>query len=121
MKTSGAFLTVHEYVSAVHPWLMGMCERLLDALSATDNGSPWPPETRLAVLEPVPPVIIDNEKRWPAHRRRPVVRPPGYVEPTPEERARRVMEEVMATSAARIREQEAAEAQRREMESSRDE
>ncbi|KAK1825958.1 hypothetical protein QBC39DRAFT_399514 [Podospora conica] len=51
---AGAFVTIYKYVSAVHPWLIGMRNTLLDALGKLDGKPPWPTETNLAVLYPGP-------------------------------------------------------------------
>ncbi|KAK4031989.1 hypothetical protein C8A01DRAFT_41580 [Parachaetomium inaequale] len=50
VAAQGEFLTVHEYVSAVHPWLMAMRDTLLDVLGKMDSTPKWPPETKLAIL-----------------------------------------------------------------------
>ncbi|KAF9869244.1 hypothetical protein CkaCkLH20_13289 [Colletotrichum karsti] len=102
----GAFVTVHDYVSAVHPWLMNMRERLLDALGRIRSSQAWPPETRLAVLRlDDGPISIGNEDRWADSNKRPT----PHREWTWAERnedARKVMERAMARSAARVRELE---------------
>ncbi|KAK0754378.1 hypothetical protein B0T18DRAFT_399044, partial [Schizothecium vesticola] len=68
----GAFITVHEYVSAVHPWLMGMRDNLLDVLGKIDGQPPWPAETKLAVLYLGPgPLRVGGEDRWAWWHQRP--------------------------------------------------
>lgn len=118
VKTSGAFLTVHEFVSAVHPWLMSLRERLLDSLARLDGWNmPWPSEYRLAVLYfGNGPLHIDDERKWADSRRKPFVPPPGYVRPTAEERSRRRIEMTKAMAAAKMQEREAAAARARERE-----
>ncbi|WYZ35417.1 hypothetical protein EsH8_X_000064 [Colletotrichum jinshuiense] len=106
VTTSGAFLTIHEYVSAVHPWLMGMRERLLDALGKIDGKAvPWPSETKLAVLQfGRGPLNIGTEDEWAYWHRKPNLEP--RVERTMAERmeaSQRVMERMLARSAARVR------------------
>ncbi|KAK1979525.1 hypothetical protein LZ30DRAFT_596687 [Colletotrichum cereale] len=107
VTASGAFLTIHEYVSAVHPWLMGMRERLLDALGKLDGKAlPWPPETKLAVLQfGRGPISIGNEDRWAYWHRKPK---PAAAWSWAErnEASRKVMERMKARSAARVRELE---------------
>ncbi len=111
IAAQGEFLTVHEYVSAVHPWLMTMRDTLLDVLVKMDFG-PGPkgvPETKLTVLYMGPgPLRIGHEDRWAWWHRRPTVfRPPGE-QLSEEERSRRAIERAMARAAARIRELEEA-------------
>ncbi|KAL0932539.1 uncharacterized protein CTRU02_211502 [Colletotrichum truncatum] len=104
VTASGAFLTVQEYVSAVHPWLMGMRERLLDALgNIYDRPSA---ETKLAVLQfGVGPLSIGYVDRWAYWHRKsePVAR---LSEVEREEASRKVMERYKARSAERVRELE---------------
>ncbi|KAK4246221.1 hypothetical protein C7999DRAFT_15639 [Corynascus novoguineensis] len=46
----GGFVTVHDYVSTVHPWLLGLRGDILGALgTSTDNDDPLPAETELMV------------------------------------------------------------------------
>ncbi|KXH40423.1 hypothetical protein CSIM01_10171 [Colletotrichum simmondsii] len=107
VTTAGTFLTIHEYVSAVHPWLMGMRERILDALGKLKLGAPWPPETKLAVHLLGGPIYIGAEDGWARRHKKPS--PPLMVEMTlaeNEEFSRKVRERMMARSAARIRELE---------------
>ena len=102
---------MHEYVFAVHPWLMAMRDTLLDVLGKMDGTSKWPPKTKLAVLYLGPGLLcIGHEDRWATwHKRLPVVRP-AIDQPLAEERHRRAIERMMARSAAmiRAREEEAA-------------
>ncbi|RYP20797.1 hypothetical protein DL767_009382 [Monosporascus sp. MG133] len=42
------YLTVHDYVTALHPWLMGLRNDILQVKNMWDN-NPLPPETKLAV------------------------------------------------------------------------
>ncbi|KAK1966747.1 hypothetical protein LY78DRAFT_35525 [Colletotrichum sublineola] len=108
VKTSGAFLTVHEYVSIVHPWLMGLRERILDAQGRAELHPPWPPETKLAVLWiDLGPLNVDKEDMdsWAYSRRKPG--PPVQLTPEQREEAhRKVIERMKERSAARIRELE---------------
>ncbi|OIW26712.1 hypothetical protein CONLIGDRAFT_683667 [Coniochaeta ligniaria NRRL 30616] len=109
VTTSGAFLTVHEYVSAVHPWLMDMRETLLDVLGKVQGNKPWPTETKLVVVDfGSGPLGIGDEKQWVSRHTRPPVRKPGASSfvaldaTASEERSRRRDERMLAMSAARI-------------------
>jgi hypothetical protein len=104
VDAKGEFLTVHEYVSAVHPWLMAMRDTLLDVLGKLDGHPKWPPETKLAVLYLGPgPLRVGHEDRWAWWHQKPPVRGPEVDQATAEERARKAIERAMARSAARIR------------------
>lgn len=111
LKTGGAFLTVHEYVPVVHPWLTGMRDRILEVQSKLrSHSAPWPPETNLAVVRAPfnADLGFDDAKGWTKWHEKPRERPPGA---TPghvgggkeEERNRLAMERALARSAARIR------------------
>lgn len=108
VAAQGEFLTVHEYVSAVHPWLMAMRDTLLDVLGKMRGQPKWPPETKLAVFDPAGPLHIDHEDRWACRRRKPPVPRPAGDQLSAEERERRAMERAMARSAAVIRAREEA-------------
>ncbi|KAK4149619.1 hypothetical protein C8A00DRAFT_46791 [Chaetomidium leptoderma] len=104
------FLTVHEFVSAVHPWLMAMRDTLLDVLGKLNGHPPWPPETKLAVLDLWPGSLrIDHEDKWARCHRRPPVPRPATEQLSAEERSRKAMERVMTMAAVkeRAREEEA--------------
>ncbi|KAI7777445.1 hypothetical protein LA080_003540 [Diaporthe eres] len=45
----GPYVTVHDYVAAVHPWLLGLRGNILWALNDITEGKPLPAETDLAV------------------------------------------------------------------------
>ncbi|KAL2194156.1 hypothetical protein P885DRAFT_11069, partial [Corynascus similis CBS 632.67] len=65
IAAQGEFLTVHEYVSAVHPWLMAMRDTILNALGKMAGNPKWPPETKLAVLNLWPDSLhIGYEDMW---------------------------------------------------------
>jgi hypothetical protein len=107
----GKFLTVHEYISAVHPWLMAMRDTLLDARGKMDYQPKWPPETKLAVVNLGPgPLYVDHEDKWAWWHKKPPVPRPASDQPrlSDEERQRRTMERAMARSAAMIRAREEA-------------
>ena len=66
VKAAGEFLTIHDYVSAVHPLLMGLRGDLLAALALDDGqDDPFPPETRLMAACGCPNVIrVKREQDW---------------------------------------------------------
>lgn len=108
VKAVGAFLTVHDYVSQVHPWLMDMRERLLEALGwLNGRAGPWAPETKLLVDEMYFLMIIEEEDLV-TRRPKPFVPPPGYVPLSHEEGSLESLERSIAKVKARMREQEAA-------------
>lgn len=64
VTAQGEFLTVHDYVSAVHPWLMARRDTVLDALGKARGDPGWPSETKLAVLYLGPgPLNIGHEEK----------------------------------------------------------
>ena len=64
VTAQGEFLTVHDYVSAVHPWLMARRDTVLDALGKAYGDPGWPSETKLAVLYLGPgPLNIGHEEK----------------------------------------------------------
>jgi len=105
VEAAGDFVTVHEYVSAVHLWLIDMRDKLLDVLGKMEGQPPWPPEIRLAVFYfGRAQVRVGREERlawW--HRRPPAARSTAAGSEE-EERRRRVMARLMTQSAAMIRE-----------------
>ena len=112
VAAQGEFLTVHEYVSAVHPWLMAMRDTLLDVLGKMDFGPnpKWLSETKLAVLYLGPgPLCIGHEDRWARWHRRPTVARPPIEQLSAVEHDRRILETMMARAAAQIRAREEAE------------
>ncbi|KAK2776569.1 hypothetical protein CKAH01_12342 [Colletotrichum kahawae] len=108
----GTFVTIHDYVSAVHPWIMDMREPLLDVLYKVGGGQLFLPEMKLAVLQfGVGPLSIGREDQWASFHKKP--KPPGTYRPvssiSPEENeeiTRKVTERMKARSAARILEME---------------
>ena len=62
------FVTVHDYVSAVHPWLLGLRGKILWALSDINEDKPLPAETKLCVDTNWPDnLMIMEEGRWISH------------------------------------------------------
>ena len=78
---SGDFVTVHDFVIAVHPWLMGLRSDILGALG-TLNGDdvPLPAETELMVsCNMLDFLMIDNRADWIRHtKNEPVAAEPGF-------------------------------------------
>ena len=112
VAAQGEFLTVHEYILAVHPWLMAMRDTLLDVLGKVHGNPKWLPETKLAVLYLGPgPLRIGHEDRWAwwHKRREPQVVHPSIAHLSAEERSQRTVERLKAMAAARIRAREEAE------------
>ncbi|KAL2123414.1 hypothetical protein VTJ04DRAFT_3869 [Mycothermus thermophilus] len=68
VEATGEFLTIHDFVSAVHPWLMGLRDDILKASSLHPQGTEsWPPETKLMVGSPRPgslSVMTEEDWRW---------------------------------------------------------
>jgi hypothetical protein len=61
----GEFLTVHDYVSAVHPWLMGLRGDILAALGLeAQQDEALPADTRLMVawFDPRYMTVVDEEE-----------------------------------------------------------
>ncbi|EQB51194.1 hypothetical protein CGLO_09290 [Colletotrichum gloeosporioides Cg-14] len=50
VKAGGDFVTIHDYVSAVHPWIMATQETLLNVFYKVGGGQLFPPEMTLVVL-----------------------------------------------------------------------
>ncbi|KAH7303506.1 hypothetical protein B0I35DRAFT_498344 [Stachybotrys elegans] len=106
VTASSEFLTVHEYVSAVHPWLMDMRETIVYVLGKLDNDTTWPPETELAILHfGYGPLIIGKKEEWVWWHRKPVFAAPLSIAER-EKHHQKVTEMMLARSAARIRELE---------------
>ncbi|KAK4109031.1 hypothetical protein N656DRAFT_831756 [Canariomyces notabilis] len=79
VKAAGEFLTIHDYVSAVHPWLMGLRGDLLAALALTAAGQddPLPPETRLMAVCGWPDEVeVLREQDWLAEYTKPASKVP---------------------------------------------
>ena len=60
------FLTIHDYVSVVHPWLMSHREMILRASGDLLDNSPLSPSTRLMVTSYTHPdvLVTVEEKDW---------------------------------------------------------
>ncbi|KAK3934461.1 hypothetical protein QBC46DRAFT_399728 [Diplogelasinospora grovesii] len=77
----GDFVTVHDYVMVVHPWLMGLRSDILGALG-TLNGddAPLPAETELMVsCNALDDLMMQTRAEWiRLTKKEPVAPPPGY-------------------------------------------
>ncbi len=65
VRAKGEFLTVHEFVSAVHPWLMGLREDILAAAGVLER-KPLPADSELMIYYPGPGrlLIRVGEEEW---------------------------------------------------------
>jgi hypothetical protein len=77
----GGFVTVHDYVTVVHPWLMGLRSGILGALG-TLNGedAPLPAETELMVsCNALDDLMMHTRADWiRLTKKEPVAPPPGF-------------------------------------------
>jgi hypothetical protein len=66
LTASGPFITVHDYVSAVHPWLMSLREKILQASGDLEKNIALPVDTALMVTSYTAPgsVVTVDEDRW---------------------------------------------------------
>ncbi len=79
--SSGGFVTVHDYVTVVHPWLMGLRNDILGALG-TLNGDdvPLPAETELMVsYNMLDDLMIETRATWlRLTKKEPIAPSPGF-------------------------------------------
>ncbi|KAL2137007.1 hypothetical protein VTI74DRAFT_10483 [Chaetomium olivicolor] len=69
----GGFVTIHDFISTVHPYLMARRDEVLEAVSEDRGraGAPFPPETRLVVVwYSAPYVDVLDESSWMRTRKR---------------------------------------------------
>ncbi|KAH8698047.1 hypothetical protein GQ44DRAFT_633501 [Phaeosphaeriaceae sp. PMI808] len=66
VNATEGFLTIHDYVSAVHPWLMGLYEKILQASGDLQDNVPLPSDTRLMITSYSSPdlLVTVEEERW---------------------------------------------------------
>lgn len=66
------FVTIHDYLTAVHPWIMGQRENLLTAMNVeAEFAEPLPAETKLVASTYGPrDLLIYEEDHWKAVTRR---------------------------------------------------
>lgn len=70
MASEKPFVTVHDYVSAVHPWLLSLRDQILWALSDIPDDKPLPAGTKLCVTRFTPDSLwILEEDEWVSHIR----------------------------------------------------
>lgn len=63
--SNGEFVTVHDFVSAVHPWLMARREQILRAKNVDDENYTPDPGARLLVAADRPEMVIaEDEDEW---------------------------------------------------------
>ena len=90
------FVTIHDFISTVHPYLMVRRDEVLAAMSEDPGrtGAPFSSETRLFVIwYSAPYVDVLDEADWTRSRKR---RPGPGKKLTPEERERTLMQRVLA-------------------------
>lgn len=77
----GCYVTVHDYVSTVHPWMVGRRGDILGALGTRDgNYGPLAPETELMVRDRVLGWLgLDRRKDWMRNAKKEL--PPGFISP----------------------------------------
>lgn len=63
VKARGGFVTVHDFVSQLHSWLMDRREHILGALSSI-NVDPLPAETELVIVPHVSGVNAGSKREW---------------------------------------------------------
>ncbi|KAI1123312.1 hypothetical protein F5Y10DRAFT_55956 [Nemania abortiva] len=65
VTASGDFVTVHDFVSAVHPWLMERREQILRATNLADEDYTPPADARLLVSAGRPEMVaVEDEDEW---------------------------------------------------------
>ncbi|KAL2132771.1 hypothetical protein VTI74DRAFT_3395 [Chaetomium olivicolor] len=70
VEANGEFLTVHDFVSAVHPWLLGLREDILAASGCLLDDKPLPQDTKLMVYYPEPrSLLVVDEETWKVRRK----------------------------------------------------
>lgn len=73
VKATGDFVTIHDFLSVVHPYLMARRDEILVAMGE-DPGrlrGPFPPETKLMVDWRSPSIVdVSDEAEWLLFRKR---------------------------------------------------
>jgi hypothetical protein len=66
VNATGDFLTVHDYVSAVHPWLMSLREKILRASGNLQDNVALPSDTSLMISSYKSPdlLVMVEEEQW---------------------------------------------------------
>ena len=73
VKAAGNFVTIHDFISVVHPYLMARRDEILEAMNEDPGrfGKPFLPETKLMVDWDNPKAVdVSHEARWLALRKR---------------------------------------------------
>jgi hypothetical protein len=63
------FVTVHDFLSTVHPWLMSMLDDIRAAME-TGRGSPLPADTTLMVVAGCDRLMVVEEQEWSGFKRK---------------------------------------------------
>ncbi|KAF2271268.1 uncharacterized protein EI97DRAFT_364717, partial [Westerdykella ornata] len=64
VKASGEYLTIHDYVVAVHPWLLRLRDDILAASGDLLDSKPLPADTKLVVWYGLAEVDVLEDKEW---------------------------------------------------------
>jgi hypothetical protein len=66
VNAPGSFLTVHDYVSAVHPWLMSLREKILRASGNLQDNVALPSDTSLMISSYTSPdlLVMVEQEQW---------------------------------------------------------
>lgn len=65
VTASEEFVTVHDFVSAVHPWLMGLRQQILRAKNVADEDYMPSADARLLVAADRPELVrVEDEQEW---------------------------------------------------------
>ncbi|KAH6619421.1 hypothetical protein B0J18DRAFT_492232 [Chaetomium sp. MPI-SDFR-AT-0129] len=77
----GCFVTVHDYVSTVHPWMVGRRGDILGALgTSTGRNGPLAQETELMVRDRIMDWLsLEKREEWVRHTKKQP--PPGWINP----------------------------------------
>lgn len=59
--SNGSYITIDDYITNVHPWLMGLKSNILQALAAQNGNEELPDPTRLEVLRTDPAEVYLDE------------------------------------------------------------
>lgn len=63
--SNGSFVTIHDYLSAVHPWLMGLRDQILCARNVADESYEPVGNERLLVVPDRPELVVaEDEDEW---------------------------------------------------------
>lgn len=69
VKATGAFLTIHDYLSVVHPWLSGRREDIFGAEGDLMKNEPLATNTKLMISNGLPDQVnFETEEDWREHK-----------------------------------------------------